>query len=740
MLESYITHIRVTEDATYPSSPPPPDSPPENKKPRVIVVAVRKSGRVRMHKARENASGSFSIGKSWVLDDLSSIESFSATHPCTPEEEESRRWAGNVGFIVTINKPYFWQADTLREKDFFIASLVKIYRKYTGGKVPSLIGFEPREIQQMLGVPTRQSDTATSPARASEEPISPLTTNALELGGQQTTSDSVQRPQYSMQTGPSLVPSHMSQGMTTQPSDGHINSLGAGNINSSIHSLITDKSSSQTSLPLRSGTGTTSSSQVMDDGRGRPRPEVGNWASKGIGGSPGRQPRSSPQRPPFTSRSSNDGHFVTSMGRASSTGRGTSSSRTTPNTSQMDVRSTSSREHVLSQSATSSTRPSLEDRPPSSGRERMMHDENKVSLDSARSRHSPRPEKMSIPGGWAATPEISEKPSFISDRSERGITPPPSTLTTSIPSAASTSPQPTVESLTEMKNEEETHIQTHRPGLGPMIKKKSARDVATTFRKAATAYNAFKPRAGGAGDRLREKEEGRRPSIEGEPDGINGVVPAPSSLIRGRGSYDKDMMNDNQSRPSISSSHSIVGDADSNQDTEDTKAKQADLTQSLSAPRSPSKPSQPQEEQLQPHVPNSEAEAELIRLAQALDISPSIFLSDPRSTQIHNTFTSTLREFNFDPTTSAFNSQNLSKLEADVKRELDRVEAGRWLLNLEENDARVEEVENLLDKAIAECDVMDGLLSLYSAELNVRIYSPVWSASVWWKLTVYVLI
>src|SRR5271156_2845744 len=49
LLESYITHVRVIEDGLYPSSPPPPDSAASNKKSRIILVAVRKSGRVRVH-------------------------------------------------------------------------------------------------------------------------------------------------------------------------------------------------------------------------------------------------------------------------------------------------------------------------------------------------------------------------------------------------------------------------------------------------------------------------------------------------------------------------------------------------------------------------------------------------------------------------------------------------------------------------------------------------------------------
>ena len=63
-----------------------------------------------------------------------------------------------------------------------------------------------------------------------------------------------------------------------------------------------------------------------------------------------------------------------------------------------------------------------------------------------------------------------------------------------------------------------------RPGLGPMIKsKKSKGDLAGTLWKAATAASVFKPRPGGAGERLRSA---RNKGSDG-PDGITEVVPAP---------------------------------------------------------------------------------------------------------------------------------------------------------------------------------------------------------------------
>ncbi|KAI5777491.1 exocyst complex component Sec3-domain-containing protein [Geopyxis carbonaria] len=137
LLESYITHCRVLEDSASPSEPPAPGASSDSKKQRLIFVAVRKSGRVRMHKARENANGTFSIGKTWNLDDLSAITNHAAPH--------------DKGFTVTIIKDYYWQANSSKEKDFFISSMLKIYKKYTGGKIPQLHGFQRTELDALLG-------------------------------------------------------------------------------------------------------------------------------------------------------------------------------------------------------------------------------------------------------------------------------------------------------------------------------------------------------------------------------------------------------------------------------------------------------------------------------------------------------------------------------------------------------------------------------------------------------------
>lgn len=88
---------------------------------------MRKSGRVRVHKARENTNGTFQIGKTWNLDELTQIEN----DVVVP-----------TGFIMVMGKPYYWNTNSQREKTVFMNSTIRIFSKYTGGKSPNLVGFD----------------------------------------------------------------------------------------------------------------------------------------------------------------------------------------------------------------------------------------------------------------------------------------------------------------------------------------------------------------------------------------------------------------------------------------------------------------------------------------------------------------------------------------------------------------------------------------------------------------------
>ena len=80
---------------------------------------------MRMHKTRENSNGTFSIGKTWILDQVERVEE---TDP--------------LGFIITIQKPYYWMTETPKEKFAFVSALLRVYEKFTQGKCPAVVGFE----------------------------------------------------------------------------------------------------------------------------------------------------------------------------------------------------------------------------------------------------------------------------------------------------------------------------------------------------------------------------------------------------------------------------------------------------------------------------------------------------------------------------------------------------------------------------------------------------------------------
>lgn len=126
-IESYITHVKIFEDAQYPSQPPPDLASMENLKERYILLSVKKNGRVRMHKSRGNENGTFQIGKTWNLDDLQKVH------------DTDRR-----GLTITMMKPYYWTMESTKDKYMFVSALTKVYKKYTGGRMFELLNFDPQ--------------------------------------------------------------------------------------------------------------------------------------------------------------------------------------------------------------------------------------------------------------------------------------------------------------------------------------------------------------------------------------------------------------------------------------------------------------------------------------------------------------------------------------------------------------------------------------------------------------------
>jgi hypothetical protein len=844
--ESYITHIRISEDAAHPSTPPPPSSVPDNKKPRIIVVAVRSTGRVRMHKARENNNGSFSIGKTWNLEDLSAIESFAYPDPNAPPLKQNHyQWAGSTGFLVTISKPYYWAASTSKEKDFFIASLVKIYRKYTKGQVPDLRGFDPRDLDQMLGAqqlpqppPPRASpaaqDTPTPPrppfadqqrpsSQNSRHRFRPPPENAEPASFQpqpRPSQDAGPRPSQDravrtkpsreqMQNSsreprraPSREPMHAPsrepmRAMSREPTQrapapapapsGFNNGPPPGarprlTPQSSRAELKQPVLSDSPSASFASSTRTIPTtndvpfqqqnpvqltparaegrqqsyqsvrsersiqSQRSNDSIGPAASAVSMFTStlnqwKPPSREPSPQREASPRNPRpqpttlepsvfETLKNQRQPPVLDEMGRQPST---TSTNDRFPNGIQLPPER--KRPYMPGGRQYSATDdPETEAlRPPPLSTSRNVsgastNTSTAATVGRAQSPHGlgvekllPPSESDHMPGGFYDTPTASN--ANLSSQSA----PVDSLLETrtSEPTKAPTLPNLEPEEPTAQApepSEVPSEGEGHRPGLGPMVKKKTGPRLADALRKAAAAQGAFKPRAGGAAERMRALTE--TVSKAQGPDGINGVVPAPLRKQSSDVERTASPISPIKSGFPLSASEAVPEKGTRSFESEPLP-KVADETGSIHQPVDGVN--------MEESIKRLEAERALPEVPQAPVIIPEPRRPKRRSAQQENH----LRSLNIDPRlldgrgiqfesilsdfgwgSGLLKGRQLEDLEADLKRELGRVEAGSWLGHLEQKDDRVDVVDQMLDRAIAECDELDGLLTIYSAELS----------------------
>lgn len=63
-------------------------------------------------------------------------------------------------------------------------------------------------------------------------------------------------------------------------------------------------------------------------------------------------------------------------------------------------------------------------------------------------------------------------------------------------------------------------------------------------------------------------------------------------------------------------------------------------------------------------------------------------------------------------------ARNVDELKVDIDRELNKAQAGGWLARFREEDERVYAIKEGVNLAIAECEELDNLLTLYSVELS----------------------
>lgn len=629
-----------------------------------------------MHKSKENANGTFSIGKTWNLDDLTQIESYTG-----PQVSPNLRdWAGETGFTVTLGKQYYWQAQTDKEKKFFVASLIKIYSKYTGGKAPELTGFDQREQDQVMGAGRRQGSAPPSRPTATPAPQAPP--------GQDSAPSSV----TSTPTGAPRQATPDSSRLQKAPFRAPLNGTNspASSFESSFSKERPDRPppprwAAQSNKSQDSFATSMSASARSDDTASQP-PRSRNGPN--VPAMPGRfgDPRDVPEQPPVP-----QGSELPPPER-----------RRPP----MDPSRPMDRD-VVPQPLNSPINKKDPVFPPprSSDRNSPMKGAPNRVMDGESSPETPRPRGMTPP----AMNRMKSESGSVSQSDDSVRSPPP------VPA------EPTEES---------------RPGLGPMIKsKKSKGDIAGVFWKAATAASAasaFKPRPGGAAERLRMAAQ---KSTEG-PDGITGVVPAPPRPV----SRDR--------RPETPEPAALATPVRATTPVASPAAAVAASQSNLAAPSPPpAAPVPPTPEPAVPEVkvtptpppvptiqpPKKEgpsaaaikkaeeaakenaarkaAATNDTRYLQALGVDPTIL--DGRSQE----FGKWLDYFGWVPG-DKMRSHNVEELKVDIDRELNKAQAGGWLARFREEDERVDAIKEGVDLAIAECEELDNLLTLYSVELS----------------------
>ena len=732
--ESYITHIRIVEDAAYPSSPPPLESPPDNKKARVIIVAVRRSGRVRMHKARENANGTFSIGKTWVLDDLDMIESFTNVVPQTAEQQQNKSRAGPTGFIVTVQKPYYWRANTAKEKDFFIFSLIKIYKKYTGGKLPQLIGFSSQELDQLGGASAPQNGV-TPAARPnipvggsarvpSQEPTvirePPVETSRERRQRPSQERPSQERPSQERPSEERVLHSAVAQNRSVRSagSKERIHMPGAFPSTDSIQ----DQSPQASQHQLKTKR---SESPALHNAGPQPkfrRPSAGQSTDSFQSG---REFQPAPLQP--SGRSSNE-----RVGQNGTYTAGVSPAPTRPTTAQdrpvnavkdMPASVPRSDEPTPKIQATAlNFNLGLNDNSPDQAitlkksqelQNGNMRDHSAPGSNSSQGIQGPASSNQSE-SSRDRFPNETRSATASSDVAQSSQT---TTQELTSPDSASndddsSTPQPSITTFPPTPPPETPTEEEHRPGLGPMIKKKSTTEVASKFRKAATAYNAFKPRAGGAAEKVANDK-----TTSG--DGITGVFQAPS-LLKGISQDDVRPVTPKQSLENRPSTPDVKKDVPAMQFTTSpakpvTPAPPEPVLQTPSEPfvqnasesdQRPSVADKAQEDRRKKHRSDHSA-----KYAKTLGINPSLL--EGRTFEIEEI----LNDFGWGEDRSG--RATFEELETGIRKEIARVEAGSWLSAVENNDERVVAVADMMDRVMAECDELDNLLTLYNVELGV---------------------
>ena len=715
-----------------------------------------------MHKARENNDGTFSIGKTWPLEDLTAIKSFDGFVPQSQAEEQQKQWAGSLGFTITIGKNYYWQTSTAKEKDFFIRSMVKVYRRYTRGNMPAVIGFNDHEHQQGAAaappppIPAARAGPPPPPAAAAAAPTSvrmPNQQDVLRDTRAKPSPSSSDRPPPRPQKNDALPrssedrfprmrrshdqmpPPPLSQpAKTAQPAMPPY-PLDSKRTASPLTRPLERSPAAENHTPERPVMPMPFEAKASPGLRPRPYADLDNGSQASLRsysssreGKVGQETRSSPAVHRGLDRLPGPSSPDVRWGRDA----------TAPPSASVENLSLTSDSGVTAQK-----KPSVDSGgtlvphsngngpvyrksglfPPPTLRPGPSKSDENFGLTSSSYGPSDATRTMGDPGennvsdGEPRAPKLPAVPASV----PRPVNSAPMVETSQEQRREVRewigSPEATFDEEVDGEDANEQPPEEHRPGLGPMVKKKSGKDVAGAFRKAANAYAAFRPRPGGAGERLlaAATKETDTPTTD-EPDGITGVVPAPSLRAvndlkpASDGIYSAQTASSELSQPTPAIE---VTAAPVDRNVSDTVSKMGaasrpsdDLSDRRSRSRSRSPSPSPS------GLRRRRRENETEKYCQSLGIDPKVL--DGHGIE----FDDVLTDLGWNGRLG--DDRKVEDLEADIRREIGRVEATSWLGNLDQQDAKVEQLAKLIDKTIEECDELDGLLTLYSHELNVR--------------------
>jgi exocyst complex component 1 len=328
------------------------------------------------------------------------------------------------------------------------------------------------------------------------------------------------------------------------------------------------------------------------------------------------------------------------------------------------------------------------------------------------------PNKINVP--LKSPDRYAVQSSSIMETAEKAA--PPSSLTvktTQDPAAKEVvkSPEEPGKPDSEQK-EEKNGTEEARPGLGRMFggNKKTAKEL---FSKAATAYTAFKPRAGGAAAKLLATEP-----KSNEPDGITGVVPAPSlartkttDSARSGGSQDQSSI---QATPTSAIGKKSIPDFKvTSPQTPNDKGPTAVSSTAEMISSQKLLEMQQKAAGLQQQTKAADEEAarrklrrspQQIKYLERLGVDPALL--EGRGLE----YESILDEF---WPQNVWHTKSVDTLQSDIRRDLSRVQTGSWFGHLALHDDERQSAIKLIDHAAEECDALEKLLTIYSVELGV---------------------